>query len=149
MQTELSIRIRPQLDAFRESMSAARRALSLETSSGVVEGVQASMRSLRSSLNSSLRLGEVASTQVQAINAELRQVNTAVITQRFNESLNRIKESIGGIVATIGTATATLGKPIKASIDFEDSFASVKKVLDDATDPEKLKKGANVTIQHS
>ncbi|WP_210647490.1 hypothetical protein, partial [Helicobacter salomonis] len=67
MQTELSIRIRPQLDAFRESMSAARRALSLETSGGVVEGVQASMRSLRSSLNSSLRLGEVASTQVQAI----------------------------------------------------------------------------------
>ncbi|WP_104753691.1 phage tail tape measure protein [Helicobacter salomonis] len=141
MQTELSIRIRPQLDAFRESMSAARRALSLETSGGVVEGVQASMRSLRSSLNSSLRLGEVASTQVQAINAELRQVNTAVITQRFNESMNRIKESIGGVLATIGAATATLGKPIKASIDFEDSFASVKKVLDDATDPEKLKKG--------
>ncbi|WP_104758195.1 phage tail tape measure protein, partial [Helicobacter salomonis] len=75
------------------------------------------------------------------INAELRQVNTAVITQRFNESMNRIKESIGGIMATIGTATATLGKPIKASIDFEDSFASVKKVLDDATDPQALKKG--------
>ncbi len=30
MQSELSIRIRPQLDAFRESMGAARHALSLE-----------------------------------------------------------------------------------------------------------------------
>ncbi len=38
MQTELSVRIRPQLDAFRESMNAAWRAMSLETSNGVVEG---------------------------------------------------------------------------------------------------------------
>ncbi|WP_104683353.1 phage tail tape measure protein [Helicobacter felis] len=141
MQTELSVRIRPQLDAFRESMNAARRAMSLETSNGVVEGVQNSMRALNAQLRGSLRFRDVASTQAQAINAELRQVNTAVITQRFGEALNRIKESIGGIMATIGSAQQALGKPIRASIDFEDSFASVKKVLDEATDENKLKAG--------
>ncbi|WP_162982268.1 hypothetical protein [Helicobacter labacensis] len=46
MQTELSVRIRPQLDAFRASMQAARRALSLQTSNGVIEGVRASMDQL-------------------------------------------------------------------------------------------------------
>ncbi|BCZ19508.1 hypothetical protein NHP190012_11500 [Helicobacter sp. NHP19-012] len=46
MQTELSVRIRPQLDTFRASMRGARRALSAETSNGVLEGVQASMRNL-------------------------------------------------------------------------------------------------------
>ncbi|WP_121020447.1 phage tail tape measure protein [Helicobacter vulpis] len=131
MQTELSVRIRPQLEAFRESMQAARRALSLQTSNGVIEGVRASMNQLRTSLSSNLRLGEITSTQVRAINAELRQVNTAIITQRFNQSLQAIKESVGAVVATFGAAKNTLGKPLKASIDFEESFASVKKVLNE------------------
>ncbi|WP_121756916.1 phage tail tape measure protein [Helicobacter felis] len=141
MQTELSVRIRPELDAFRESMNAARRALSLETSNGVVEGVQNSMRALNTQLRSSLNLRDIASGQIAGINAELRQVNTSIITQRFNQSMNSIKESFGGIMATIGSAQQALGKPIKASIDFEESFSSVKKVLDEATDENKLKAG--------
>lgn len=141
MQTELSVRITPQLEAFRQSMQAATRAVSVQTSGGITSGAQMALRDLRTSLNSSLRLSDVASQEVRTINAQLRQVNTAIITQRFNESLNRIKESIGGVLATFGTANATLGKPLKASIDFEDSFASVKKVLDDATDDVKLKEG--------
>ncbi|WP_120952260.1 phage tail tape measure protein [Helicobacter sp. L8] len=138
MQTELSVRIRPQLEAFRASMQAARRALSLQTSNGVVEGVRASMDQLRASLRSSMRLREVASEQVRAINAELRQVNTAIITQRFNQSMNALKESVGAVVATFGAAKATLGKPLKAAIDFEDTFSSVKKVLNEGVSKDKL-----------
>lgn len=122
-------------------MRAARRALSSETSNGVLEGVQASMQNLTRQLRGNLRLRDIASAEVRGINAELRQVNTALITQRFEQSLGRIRESVGAIFATIGMGQQALGKPIKASIDFEDSFASVKKVLDDATDPEKLKAG--------
>uniref|UniRef100_UPI000CF01308 phage tail tape measure protein n=1 Tax=Helicobacter felis TaxID=214 RepID=UPI000CF01308 len=96
---------------------------------------------LNTQLRSSLNLRDIASGQVAGINAELRQVNTAIITQRFNQSMNSIKESFGGIMATIGSAQQALGKPIKASIDFEESFSSVKKVLDEATDENKLKAG--------
>ena len=137
MQTELSLRIKPELDELYKSVGKVKKSLEIDLS----EGISKAIDKTASSLSKNLGFKDLFSKELKELNKGLRESANLNLDLQMNKSVEKLKSGASQIVATGFTAYGTIGKVIKDSMDFEESFADVKKVLDDATDVSKLKEG--------
>lgn len=137
MQTELSLRIKPELDELYKSVGKVKKSLEIDLS----EGISKAIDKTASSISKNLGFKDLFSKELKELNKGLRESANLSLDLQMNKSLEKLKSGASQIVATGLTAYGTIGKVIKDSMDFEESFADVKKVLDEATDVSKLKEG--------
>lgn len=135
MQSELSLRIKPELDALYKSVGKVKKSLEIDLS----EGISKAINKIAASISKNIGFKDLFSKELKTLNKDLRESANLKLDLQMNKSVEKLKSGASQIVATGLAAYGTIGKVIRDSMNFEESFADVKKVLDDATDASKLK----------
>lgn len=137
MQTELSLRIKPELDDLYKSVGKIKKSLEIDLGKGIKDAIDKTS----SSLSKNLKFKDLFSNDLKKVNKTLRDSANLQLDLGMEKSLDKIKSGTTQIVATGVAAYGTIGKVIRDSMSFEESFADVRKVLDESTNTDKLKEG--------
>lgn len=137
MQTQISLKIAPQLDDLNKAVSKVKKSLEIDLGSSIVNAA----KNASSKINKSISFKDIFSKDLKAINKTLKESYSLALDYSMQKHMDKVKSGFAHIVSTGIAAYGTIGKTLKDSMNFEESFADVKKVLDSATDSVKLKEG--------
>ena len=129
MQSTLKLSITPELSALNSALDKVnKRAL------GIGEALDKSLKNataaLKQELSKSLVGPKLEPKALKEMEKQIKKASIAKLELDTKEACNRVLDLKGQILGTIGSLYAAIYKPIKKAMDFEASFAMVKKVVD-------------------
>ena len=129
MQSTLKLSITPELNALNSALDKVnKRAL------GIGEALDKSLKNataaLKQELSKSLVGPKLEPKALRKMEKQIAKASIAKLKLDTTEACNKVLELRGQILGTLAGAYAAIYKPIKKAMDFEASFAMVKKVVD-------------------
>ena len=129
MQSTLKLSITPELSALNSALDKVnKRAL------GIGDALDKSLKNataaLKQELSKSLVGPKLEPKALKEMEKQIKKASVAKLELDTKEACNRVLELRGQILGTIGSLYAAIYKPISKAMDFEASFAMVKKVVD-------------------
>ena len=123
MQSTLKLSITPELSALNSALDKVnKRAL------GIGEALDKSLKNATAALKS-LVGPKLEPKALKEMEKQIKKASIAKLELDTKEACNRVLDLKGQILGTIGSLYAAIYKPISKAMDFEASFAMVKKVV--------------------
>ena len=128
MQSTLKLSITPELSALNSALDKInKRAFGI--GDALDKSLNGAIKSLKKEMDRKLIGPKLEPKALKEMEKQIKKASIAKLELDTKEACDRVLDLKGQILGTIGSLYATIYKPISKAMDFEASFAMVKKVV--------------------
>ena len=128
MQSTLKLSITPELSALNSALDKVNKK-AFGIGDALDKTLNGAIKSFKKEMDRKLLGPKLEPKALKEMEKQIKKASIAKLELDTKEACNRVLELRGQILGTIGSLYAAIYKPISKAMDFEASFAMVKKVV--------------------